>query len=97
MALAADLPEEAIERLERLQASPVPTLSASRYAAVLADNARLDEAWTVTTRGLAIWPDDLDLRIVAARLALTRGDPGPAGPGRSSWRHWRQKARALSY
>jgi tetratricopeptide (TPR) repeat protein len=75
MALAAGLPEEAIERLERLQAGPrADARDASRYAAVLVEIGRLDEAQTVTTRGLAVWPDDIDLRVVAAKLTLARGD-----------------------
>jgi tetratricopeptide (TPR) repeat protein len=75
MALAAGLPEEAIERLERLQGTPrADAEDAARYAAVLADNGRPDEAWTVTTHGLAVWPGHLGLRIMEARLALTRGD-----------------------
>jgi tetratricopeptide (TPR) repeat protein len=75
LALAAGLPEEAIDRLDRLQASPLADgQDAARYATVLADNGRLDDAWAVTTRGLMVWPDDLDLRIAEARLLLARGD-----------------------
>jgi tetratricopeptide (TPR) repeat protein len=75
LALAAGLPEEAIDRLERLQASPrADGHDAARYATVLAGNGRLDFAWLVTTRGLAVWPDDLDLRVAEARLLLARGN-----------------------
>src|SRR6185437_8816281 len=75
LALAAGLPEEAIERLERLQATPrADARDAARYATALADSGRLDDAWTVTARGLAVWPDEIELRVEEARLLLARGD-----------------------